>query len=82
MPSRKCADPSSKILYAGLAALLAATAVTMLPTAAFAEQPRLILQITVDALRGDLHRRFDSVLGDGGFRYLAEHGVDYVNAHY
>ncbi|MFQ5643998.1 MAG: alkaline phosphatase family protein [Thiogranum sp.] len=44
--------------------------------------PKLILQITVDALRGDLPDRFSSVLGDGGFRYLMEQGVHYTNAHY
>jgi len=44
--------------------------------------PRLILQITVDALRGDLPQRFDKVLGEGGFRYLAENGVYYTDAHY
>ncbi len=50
---------------------------------ASAEQPpRLVLQITVDALRGDLPRRFAHVLGDGGFRYLMDEGVDYSNAHY
>jgi predicted AlkP superfamily pyrophosphatase or phosphodiesterase len=44
--------------------------------------PRLILQITVDALRGDLPRRYAHVLGDGGFRYLMEQGIDYTSAHY
>jgi predicted AlkP superfamily pyrophosphatase or phosphodiesterase len=42
---------------------------------------RLVLQITVDALRGDLPQRFAHVLGDGGFRYLQQ-GVDYSNAYY
>ena len=46
------------------------------------EQPKLVLQITVDALRGDLTSRFDNVLGDGGFRYLMEDGIHYTNAHY
>jgi len=46
------------------------------------KQPKLILQITVDALRGDLPSRFASVLGDGGFRYLMEQGIHYTNAHY
>ena len=46
------------------------------------EQPKLVLQITVDALRGDLPSRFDDVLGDGGFRYLMADGVHYTNAHY
>ena len=31
------------------------------------EQPKLVLQITVDALRGDLPGRYSGVLGDGGF---------------
>ena len=44
--------------------------------------PKLILQITVDALRGDLPRRYAHVLGDGGFRYLMNNGIDYTNAHY
>jgi predicted AlkP superfamily pyrophosphatase or phosphodiesterase len=54
------------------------------PIAGFgAEQPpRLILQITVDALRGDLPRRFANVLGDGGFRYLMEQGIYYNSARY
>jgi len=45
-------------------------------------QPKLVLQITVDALRGDLPGRFYNVIGDGGFRYLMEQGVNYTNAHY
>ncbi|MCK5360866.1 MAG: alkaline phosphatase family protein, partial [Gammaproteobacteria bacterium] len=46
------------------------------------EQPKLILQITVDALRGDMPGRFDMVLGEGGFRYLMEKGIHYTNANY
>ena len=45
-------------------------------------QPKLILQITVDALRGDLPQRFNNVLGDGGFLYLMDKGIHYTNAHY
>jgi predicted AlkP superfamily pyrophosphatase or phosphodiesterase len=44
--------------------------------------PRLIVQITVDALRADLPRRYEHVLGDGGFRYLMDKGINYSNAHY
>ena len=33
-----------------------------------AEPPRLVLQITVDALRGDLPQRHLSKMGKGGFR--------------
>ena len=55
------------------------------PTAAGAaesEKPRLIVQITVDALRGDLPTRFAHVTGDDGFRYLKERGVNYTSANY
>lgn len=44
--------------------------------------PRLILQITVDQLRGDLPTRYYDRFGDGGFRYLWESGVVYRNAHH
>ncbi len=44
--------------------------------------PKLVLQITVDALRGDLPQRYSEVIGDGGLRYLMEQGVHFTNAHY
>ncbi len=43
---------------------------------------KLILQITVDGLRGDLLNRYSGQLGNGGFRYLLEKGAVYANAHY
>lgn len=46
------------------------------------EQPKLVLQITVDGLRGDFLSRFANVLGEGGFRYLLDRGIHYSNAHY
>ena len=46
------------------------------------QPPRLVLQITVDALRGDLPGRYAHMFGKGGFRYLMEEGVHYTNAHY
>jgi predicted AlkP superfamily pyrophosphatase or phosphodiesterase len=66
------------------AAFLFALAAILVPVnAAWAkEQPKLILQITVDALRGDLPTRYSNVLGKGGFRYLLEEGIHYTNAHY
>ena len=65
-------------MYAGLVtALLLVTS-----PALAAEKPLLVLQITVDGLRGDLPERFSSVLGNGGFRYLMEQGIHYTNAHY
>ncbi len=46
------------------------------------DQPKLVLQITVDALRGDLPERFLDNMGKGGFRYLLDEGIHYTNAHY
>ena len=46
------------------------------------DKPRLVLQITVDALRGDLPTRFPNMLGKGGFATLLEDGIHYTNAHY
>jgi hypothetical protein len=46
------------------------------------EKPKLILQITVDQLRGDLPNKFLKNMGEGGFRYLMESGIWYANAHY
>ena len=45
-------------------------------------RPKLVLQITVDQLRGDLPTRYYDRLGDGGIRYLWENGVVYRNAHH
>ncbi len=44
--------------------------------------PKLILQITVDQLRGDLPDKFMKNMGEGGFRYLKKNGLWYANAHY
>jgi predicted AlkP superfamily pyrophosphatase or phosphodiesterase len=45
-------------------------------------EPKLVVQITVDQLRGDLPMRYRDRLGPDGFRYLLEQGVHYVNAHH
>lgn len=47
-----------------------------------AEAPRLVLQITVDQLRGDMLPRFRDRFGEGGFKWLLEHGAYFANAHY
>jgi predicted AlkP superfamily pyrophosphatase or phosphodiesterase len=44
--------------------------------------PKLILQITVDQLRGDLPARYIDHMGEGGFRYLMQHGIWYAEAHH
>lgn len=44
--------------------------------------PRLVLQITVDQLRGDLIDRYGVHLGEGGFKDLMLRGTFYTNAHH
>lgn len=66
-----------------LARGVAATVVLALPIPAVADdQPRLVLQITVDQLRGDLIDRYGSHFGEDGFRYLLANGVHFANAHH
>ena len=62
--------------------VLAMTSLFIAGTAVAQETPKLILQITVDQLRGDLPTRYYDRLGEGGFRYLWESGVVYRNAHH
>ena len=42
---------------------------------------RLVLQITVDQLGGDLPGHFINQMGEGGFRYLIDNGVWNADAH-
>ena len=52
------------------------------PVAETVKLPRLVLQITVDQLRGDMPAMVLDRLPPGGFRYLAENGTWYANAHH
>lgn len=45
-------------------------------------KPALVLQITVDGLRGDLLERYKHNFGENGFRYLMEEGTYFTNANY
>jgi predicted AlkP superfamily pyrophosphatase or phosphodiesterase len=42
----------------------------------------LILQITIDGLRGDLPFKYMKRYGEGGFNYFMDNGVVYTNSHY
>jgi predicted AlkP superfamily pyrophosphatase or phosphodiesterase len=60
-----------------------ATAIAVIGSPVLAkDKPRLILQITVDQMRGDMPMRFANRLGEGGLRHLLEQGIHYDNAHY
>lgn len=68
-------------------ALLAAGLLLITPVIAHSvnnspASPRLILQITVDQLRGDFITRYYDRFSEGGFRYLMDQGLVYTNAHH
>jgi len=44
--------------------------------------PKLVLQITVDQLRGDMPTAYLDRMGKGGFMYLLNEGVVYKDAHH
>ena len=46
------------------------------------KKPKLVVQITIDQMRGDFPMRYKDRLGEGGFRYLMEKGTQYINANY
>ena len=80
---------SHKLLMTGdimLRLNAAGIATLLLATTAFAQEaeapPKLVLQITVDQLRGDMIDRFRAGLGDGGFNRLLQSGVHFANAHH
>ena len=75
MKTRRAIKPTGLLL-------LMLTSVGCTATESRSEPPRLVLQITVDQLRGDLLRRHAGQFGEGGFRYLLEHGTVYEDAHH
>lgn len=80
------ANPMTRCLRGALILLTAlaifATGFAAPGTAQERKEPKLILQITVDQLRGDLLARYYNRLGKGGFRYLLDAGTVYSNAHH
>ena len=74
---KKCAA----LQYSSVLAAVALILCSALPSSAQdKKKPRLVLQITVDQLRGDLPHRYYSEFGEGGFRYVYEKGVVYEAA--
>jgi predicted AlkP superfamily pyrophosphatase or phosphodiesterase len=81
--------PVRRAVTAGVA-LIACTALGTVATgtAVAEDRPdgehgvRLVLQITVDQLRGDMPSRWMDRMGDGGFRKLMSEGIVYADAHH
>jgi predicted AlkP superfamily pyrophosphatase or phosphodiesterase len=47
-----------------------------------AENPKMVLMLTIDQLRGDQPAKYYDRFTEGGFKYLMDKGVNYTNAHY
>src|SRR5210317_1588263 len=69
-----------KIITAAIAIAVLASGTAWAQTAD--RKVRLVLQITVDQLRGDLIDRYSAGYGEGGFRLLLDNGAFYVDAHH
>ncbi|MFT5697938.1 MAG: putative AlkP superfamily pyrophosphatase or phosphodiesterase [Desulforhopalus sp.] len=57
----------------------------LIPASALAsnsQSPKMIVQITIDGLRGDLPYKYMDRYGSGGFKYFMDEGVVYTNSHY
>lgn len=66
-----------------LTKLTIALCLVLLTCTGYAQQPnkpRLILQLIVDQMRGDLLSRYQDKWGKSGFNYLINHGIWYTNA--
>jgi len=48
----------------------------------FATPPKLVVQITIDQMRGDYPTRYQDRWGEGGFKLLMDQGTHYANAHF
>lgn len=44
--------------------------------------PKLVIQLVVDQLRGDLIHQYQFEFGADGFNYLLNHGIDFQNTHH
>lgn len=53
-----------------------------LNTYAQINQPKLVVQLVIDQLRGDLIQQHQQQFGKGGFNYLLSHAIDYHNTHH
>ena len=63
-----------KLFTLALIVVVMTAVFTWTGSTAYAEnqKPKLVLQITIDQMRGDFPMRYKDQLGEGGFRYLME----------
>jgi predicted AlkP superfamily pyrophosphatase or phosphodiesterase len=71
--------------YGKIGIILTVLLLVLMPVAtawANARPPALVLQITVDQLRGDMIYRVEDRFGAAGFRYLLKNGLQYTDTHF
>lgn len=79
-------DALSTFVFVALITLIACFALLRPVSAVAAEHPKLIVQLTVDQLRGDLLHRYQKHFVNQrnrkGFNRFLEQGITYTNTHY
>ncbi len=81
LKTRLGSNPARRLPFLAVC-LLVLSAALLSAVEAWAAQPKLVVFVTIDQLRGDMPLRFRERFGDGGFRYLMDKGVIYTNAHF
>ncbi|MGI9500197.1 MAG: alkaline phosphatase family protein, partial [Geminicoccaceae bacterium] len=71
-----------RILYPSLTAAACAAVVSVAQAQPASRDATLIVQITVDGLRGDLLSRYQDSFGPDGFRRFMDNGLWYLDAHH
>src|ERR1700728_5314341 len=56
--------------------------VSAVSAAAYNAHPKLVVVIIIDQFRGDYLERYRSQFGEGGFRLLLDHGVNFTDCNY
>mgnify|MGYP003386822085 FL=1 len=70
------------VVYLAIVAMSTSLLTTELSAKQHDKKPKLILQITVDQLRGDLPFRYQDRFVKNGFNYLLNKGTVYRDAHH
>lgn len=69
-------------LIACLASIQLLVSALALPATAAPSQPKLVVLLVVDQFSYDYLNRFQDRLGQGGFRFLTDHGASFANCRY
>src|SRR5580692_1338176 len=68
-----------------LLSLLAVISILLIPVEAHEtppEQPKLVVMVVFDQMRGDYLKKWQPIFGEGGFKRLQADGAWFTNCHY